>query len=74
MQRYLYKETRVKRAKENGYYSQIEGLKTNSEKYDHLYETVDMMMNKLSKLSKYNQSYIARIRESTRPNLSSTII
>jgi hypothetical protein len=54
MQRYLYKETRVKRAKENGYYSQIEGLKVNSEKYDHLYETVDMMMNKLSKLSRDN--------------------
>ena len=54
MQRYLYKETRMKRAKENDYYGEVESLKRNSEKYDYLYETADMMMNKLSKLSKTN--------------------
>ena len=54
MQRYLYKETRIKRAKENQHYSEIACLDSNSKKYDHLYETVDMMMMKLSKLSKVN--------------------
>ena len=63
MQRYLYKETRVKRTKENAYYSQIDGLKENSDKYDHLYETVDMMTNKLSKLGKNNKLNIAKIKE-----------
>lgn len=52
MQRFLYKETRVKRSKENAHYTQIEILKNNSERYDHLYETVDMMMSKLAKLSR----------------------
>lgn len=70
MQRYLYKETRVKRTKENGYYSQIEGLKTNSDRYDHLYETVDMMTNKLSKLSRNYKSSTARIKGSTLQNLN----
>ena len=60
MQRYIYKETRVKRAKENGYYAQIEGLKNNSERYDHLYETVDMMMSKLTKLSRLTSQILQR--------------
>lgn len=52
MQRFLYKEKRVKRMKQNVYYSEIECLKRNSEKFDHLFQTVEMMTSKLSKLGK----------------------
>ena len=50
MQRFLYKEKRVKRAKQNEHYSEIDCLKRNSEKFDHLFQTVEMMTVKLSKL------------------------
>ena len=51
IERYIYKETRQKRLKENYYYSEISCLKKNSEKYNFLFETVEMMNEKLSKLS-----------------------
>lgn len=51
MERFLYKEARVKRQVQETYYSQIELLKKNSEKYDNLHHTVDKMRNMVVKLS-----------------------
>ena len=51
MGRSLYKEARIKRNKQNEYYKKIKNFQDTSENYDNLYNHVEMMRNKLRKLS-----------------------
>lgn len=51
LERFLYKEARVKRQVQQTYYSQIDLLKRNSEKYDNLHQTVESMRNMIVKLT-----------------------
>jgi hypothetical protein len=51
MGRLLYKEARIKRNKQNEYYQKIQLFQETSKNYDELFDHVEMMRDKMRKLS-----------------------